>query len=91
MRGVAIDLGRALAQRLGVPATVQVYPRVAEVVAAMQRGEADFTVTNATAQRAALVDFAPPLVDLELGRARARILARDGSGRASTRPACSSA
>ncbi len=67
MRGVAVDLGRALAQRLGVPSTVQVYPRVAEVVAALQRGEADFTVTNSTAERARLVDFAPPLVDLELG------------------------
>jgi polar amino acid transport system substrate-binding protein len=67
MRGVSVDLGRALAQRLGVPARVEVYPRVAEVVGALQRGEADFTITNATAQRQELVDFAPPLVDLELG------------------------
>lgn len=67
MRGVAVDLGRSLARRLGVPAQVVVYPRVAEVVAALQRGEADFTVTNATAERKRLVDFAPTLVDLELG------------------------
>jgi polar amino acid transport system substrate-binding protein len=67
MRGVSVDLGRVLARRLGVPARVDVYPRVAEVVGALQRGEADFTITNATAQRQALVDFAPPLVDLELG------------------------
>jgi polar amino acid transport system substrate-binding protein len=67
MRGVSIDLGRALAARLGVPAKVVVYPRVAEVVAALQRGAADFTITNASAERARLVDFASPLVHLELG------------------------
>lgn len=67
MRGVSIDLGRSLAARLGVPAQVAVYPRLAEALAALQRGEADFTITNATAERARLVDFAPTLVDLELG------------------------
>ncbi len=67
MRGVTVDLGRALAARIGVPARIVVYPRVAEVVAALQRGEADFTVTNATTERARLIAFAEPLVDLELG------------------------
>jgi polar amino acid transport system substrate-binding protein len=67
MRGVTVDLGRALAERLGVPAKIQVYPRVAEVVAALQRGEADFTVTNSSAERARLVDFARPVLQLELG------------------------
>jgi polar amino acid transport system substrate-binding protein len=67
MRGVTVDLGRALATQLGMPSQVVVYPRVAEVVAAIQRGEADFTITNATPERQRLVDFAPPLVDLELG------------------------
>jgi polar amino acid transport system substrate-binding protein len=67
MRGVTVDLGRSLADRLGVPVRIVVYPRVAEVVAALQRGDADFTITNASAERARLVDFAPTLVDLELG------------------------
>jgi polar amino acid transport system substrate-binding protein len=67
MRGVSVDLGRALAARLGVPAQVEVYPRLQEALAAVQRGEADFTVTNATPERARIVDFAPPLLDLELG------------------------
>lgn len=67
MRGVSVDLGRSLASRLGVPAQVVVYPRLAEALAAVQRGEADFTITNATAQRAQVVDFGPTLVDLELG------------------------
>ncbi len=67
MRGVAVDLGRLLATRLGVPDQVVVYPRLAEALAALQRGDADFTVTNATVERAKVVDFAPTLVDLELG------------------------
>ena len=67
MRGVTVDLGRALAARLGVAVQFAVYPRTAEAVAAVQRGEADFTITNATAERARIVDFGPPLLDLELG------------------------
>jgi polar amino acid transport system substrate-binding protein len=80
-RGVAVDLGRALAQRLGVPAEIVVLPRVAEVVAALKAGRADFTVTNATPERAADVDFTPPLIALELGvlvPAGARLQAIEG-------------
>ncbi len=66
-RGLTVDIGREMARRLGVPAAIQVYPRVAEVVAALQRGEADVTITNATAERQKLLDLAPPLVALELG------------------------
>ena len=66
-RGLTVDIGRELARSLGVPAAIQVYPRVAEVVAALSRGEADVTITNATAERQKLLDFAPPLVALELG------------------------
>lgn len=67
MRGVTVDLGRALSERLGVPMQVVVFPRQQEAFGAVQRGDADFMVTNATAERQKLVDFAPPLVDLELG------------------------
>lgn len=67
MRGVSVDLGRAFAARLGVPAQVVVYPRLAEALSALQRGDADFAITNATAERARVLDFAPTLVDLELG------------------------
>lgn len=65
--GVAVDVGRALAARLGVPSELVVLPRVAEVVAALKEGRADVTVTNATPARAADVDFTPPLLALELG------------------------
>jgi len=67
MRGVTVDLGRALADRLVVPMQVEVFPRQQEAFAALQRGDADFMVTNATAERMRVVDFAPPLVALELG------------------------
>lgn len=74
MRGLTVELGQELGQRLGVPVQVVVYPRLAEVIAAIQRGEADFTITNATAERGRVVDFTSPLVALELG-----MLVRTGS------------
>jgi polar amino acid transport system substrate-binding protein len=67
MRGVSVDIGRALAQRLGVPAKVVVYPVIVAVIAALQKGEADFTVTNAGSERTRLLDVATPLLQLELG------------------------
>ena len=67
MRGLSVEVGRELARRLGVPADVVVFQRVAEVVDALKAGRADLTITNATAARAQDVDFTPPLVALELG------------------------
>ena len=67
MRGLSVEVGRELAQRLGVPAQIVVFQRVAEVVDALKNGRADFTITNATPARAQDVDFTPPLVALELG------------------------
>ncbi len=74
MRGVAVEVGRALAQRLDVPIEIIVLPRVAEVVAALKDGRADMTVTNATPERAKDVDFPFTLLSLELG-----VLVRPGS------------
>jgi polar amino acid transport system substrate-binding protein len=66
-RGLSVEFGRALAAQLDVPAELVVRQRVAEVVDALKAGDADFTITNATPARAALVDFTEPLVALELG------------------------
>ena len=66
-KGVSLDLGRELARRLGVPFEPVVHPRLAEVIEALKSGQVDFTVTNATAERAKVVDFTPPLLGLELG------------------------
>ena len=67
MRGLSVEIGRELARRLGVPAEIVVFQRVAEVVDALKGGRADFTITNATPARAQDVDFTPPLLALELG------------------------
>jgi polar amino acid transport system substrate-binding protein len=66
-KGVTLDLGMELARRLGVPSEPVVYPRLAEVLEALKSGRVDFTVTNASAERAKVVDFTPPLLGLELG------------------------
>lgn len=87
-RGLTVDIGREMARRLGVPARIVVYPRVAEVVAALQRGDADVTITNATAERQKVLDFAPPLVALELGvlvRAGSPVTSVDGMDRPDAR------
>jgi polar amino acid transport system substrate-binding protein len=65
--GLAHDLGQELAKRLGVPFEPVTHPRIANIIEAMKSGAVDFTVTNATAARAALVDFTPTLLSLELG------------------------
>jgi polar amino acid transport system substrate-binding protein len=64
---VAFDLGHALGARLGVPVRVIEYPRVADIVEALQQQDVDFTFTNASAARARVVDFTTPLIRLELG------------------------
>jgi len=66
-KGVSADLGRELARRLGVPVELVVFPRIAEVIEALKSGKVDFTVTNASAVRAKIVDFTPPVIELELG------------------------
>ena len=66
-KGVSLDLGVELARRLGVPFEIIVHPRLAEVIEALKSGKVDFTLTNATAERAKVVDFTPPLLGLELG------------------------
>ena len=65
--GVALELGRMLAQQLRVPVEVVEFARVAEIIEALKVGQVDMTFTNATAARARDVDFTVPLVQLELG------------------------
>lgn len=65
--GVALDLGRALGERLGVPVRVVEYSRLALVLDALKTGALDFTFTNATEARARDMVFTPPLLRLELG------------------------
>ena len=65
--GVALELGRTLAQQLGVPVEVVTFARVAEIIEALKQGQVDMTFTNASPARARDVDFTAPLLQLELG------------------------
>lgn len=65
--GLSVEIGRELALRLGVPVQLVKFERVEQVVDSVRTAQADMTITNATAARAALVDFTEPLVALELG------------------------
>jgi polar amino acid transport system substrate-binding protein len=64
---VAVELGQALASRLGVPHRQVEFARLALVLDALKAGEIDFTVTNATPVRALDMNFSMPLIALELG------------------------
>jgi polar amino acid transport system substrate-binding protein len=66
-RGLSVDLGKELANRLGVPFEQVTYQRIAEVLAAMKAGDVDFTISNATPARATDVAFSQTLLSLELG------------------------
>lgn len=66
-RGVGYNLGRALAQRLGVPFEPVVLASNADVLAALKRGQVDLAFTNATPERARDMDFTPACLEIELG------------------------
>lgn len=66
-KGITVDLGKALAARLGVPYEQVELARVAEVLEALKAERVDFTFTNATAARAKELDFSEPILAIELG------------------------
>jgi polar amino acid transport system substrate-binding protein len=66
-KGVAVDLGRAMAEGLGVPSILVEFPNNAEALAAVKEGRADFAFTNATPARANDMDFSPALFVVEQG------------------------
>jgi polar amino acid transport system substrate-binding protein len=66
-KGVALDLGRAMAAKLGVPFELAEFPNNAEALNAVKAARADFAFTNATAARMKDMDFSPPLVGIEQG------------------------
>ncbi len=67
MRGLAVELGRDMARRLGVSAQVLVFERVPQIVDALKAGSVDMTLTNASPARAREIDFSPTVVQLESG------------------------
>ena len=65
--GVALQLGQALGQRMGVPVQIVEFERVALLVDALKAGAVDFTFTNASEARARDMNFTPIMLQVELG------------------------
>lgn len=66
-RGVGLDLGREMAERLGVPFAPVVYARSSDVLAAVSAGNVDVVFTNATPERSRRIDFSGTFMDIEKG------------------------
>ena len=58
-RGVTVNLGQALADKLGVPLELVVYPNSGEVTAAGPKGEWDVAFVPEDAERRKVVEFGP--------------------------------
>src|SRR5579872_2329937 len=67
LHGVSYDLGQELAKRLNVPFEQVTYQRISDVLEGMKAGDVDFTVSNSTPARAAMVIFSQTLLTIELG------------------------
>jgi polar amino acid transport system substrate-binding protein len=65
--GLSFDLGREFAKRLGVAFEQVNYQRISDVIEGMKAGDVDFTISNSTPARAAVVRFSPTLLTIELG------------------------
>jgi polar amino acid transport system substrate-binding protein len=64
-RGVAVDIGRALAQALGVPVELLVTATTAELTDACEAGKIDVGFMPADDERRKRLDFSPPYFVIE--------------------------
>jgi polar amino acid transport system substrate-binding protein len=67
LKGVAIDLGKDLARRVGVPFDPVVYPNPPALIGGAKSGAWDVALMGINAERAAAMDFSPPYVEVEQG------------------------
>jgi polar amino acid transport system substrate-binding protein len=67
LKGVAMDLGRELARRIGVPYQPVVYANPAATLAGAKSSEWDVALMGINPERAAAVDFSAPYMDVEQG------------------------
>jgi polar amino acid transport system substrate-binding protein len=65
LRGVTVDLGRALAARLGEPFEPVVYDNGAQLTAALRTGAFDVTHQALDSEPAAGLDFGPVIVEVD--------------------------
>ena len=67
LKGVAVDLGKELARRVGVPFDPVVYAGVSALIGGAKSGEWDVVLIAINAERAAAMDFSAPYMELEQG------------------------
>jgi polar amino acid transport system substrate-binding protein len=66
-KGLGLELGRALAQRLGVAFEPVVFAKNADLLEALKAARVDMSFTNATPERALEMDFSAPVLSIEKG------------------------
>ena len=67
LKGVAVDLGKELARRVGVPFEAVGYAAVPALIGGAKSGEWDVALMGINAERAAAMDFSAPYMELEWG------------------------
>ena len=67
LKGIAHDIARELAARLGVPLEPIVYPNPGAWIAAGQANQWDLAALGISAERRTSFDFASPYLDIDLG------------------------
>ena len=67
VKGMAVDVGRELAKRLGVPFEPVPYPTFPALLAGAKAGEWDVVFTGNTPERVAVIDFTAPYMEVEQG------------------------
>ena len=65
LRGVAVDLMRELASRLGVPLEMVVHATPGDVADAVDKGTWDVTILAIAQARAQTIAFSPPITEIE--------------------------
>jgi polar amino acid transport system substrate-binding protein len=66
-KGVAVDLGRELARRADLPFRAVPYPNPGALLAGAPAGEWDVALMGVTPERATVVDFTAPCMEVEQG------------------------
>src|SRR5262249_9101725 len=66
VRGVSVDLGRALAAKLGVPVALIEYPTVAHIVEVARAGLWNIAFLAVDPARPGDTDFTPPYMEVEI-------------------------
>lgn len=64
-KGIAVDLGKELARRMGVPFEPVAYSSVPALIAGAKTGEWDVATMGINAERALVVDFSAPYMEVE--------------------------